>query len=101
MQTCPHGNLPTGRSRNAGTLNYDPDQGLNVCECADSGGRRLGGGVRGGSPGGRFEVFFQPGEVGRHLLLCFAADEHRDEKFADAVAFEVDSDGQPGPGLRE
>ncbi len=92
--------MATACSRNAGNLNYDPDLGLNLCGCADSEGRQLGGRVR-GSPGGRFEVFFQPGEVGRHLLLCFAADEHWDEEFADAVAFEVDSDGQPGPGLRE
>jgi hypothetical protein len=57
--------------------------------------------VRGGSPTGRFEVFFQPGKVGRHLLLGFAADEQGDEEFADAMAFEVDGDGQPGPGLGE
>ena len=48
---------------------------------------------------GRFEVFFQPGKVGRHLFLCFSADEQRNEEFADAVAFEVDGNSQPGPGL--
>ena len=35
------------------------------------------------------------------ISLCgFAADEERDEDLADAVAFEVDGDGQPGPSLR-
>lgn len=68
-------------------------------ECADSDRSA----VRTLSPrriaAGRFEVFFQPGKVGRHLFLCFSADEQRNEEFADAVAFEVDGNSQPGPGL--
>src|SRR6476660_6263020 len=51
--SCLHGNCATTRSRNPQTLNDDPDQGLNVHECADSDGRRLGRRVRGGSPTGR------------------------------------------------
>src|SRR5215472_17717815 len=34
-----------------------------------------------------------------HLLACFTADHQGHEDLADAVAGEVDADGQPGTGV--
>src|SRR6202022_1764929 len=38
-------------------------------------------------------------DVGWHFLFCLAADDERDEQFADAVPVEVDRYGQPGTGF--
>jgi hypothetical protein len=40
------------------------------------------------------EALPQRRQVGRHLLARLAADEKRDEELANAVAFEVNRDGQ-------
>jgi hypothetical protein len=44
-----------------------------------------------------FEASFQGGQVGGHLLGGFASHHQWDEDFADAVAGEVDADGQLRP----
>src|SRR6266700_4074314 len=47
----------------------------------------------------RFHPLLERRHVVRHLLACFPTDLQRHQDFADAVAGEVDADGQPGAGV--
>src|SRR6516225_2014478 len=47
----------------------------------------------------RFHPLLERCHIVRHLLACLAADHQRYQDLADAVAGEVDADGEPGAGV--